>query len=156
MIFIFDLDHTVIDSSHRQLTKADGSLCLDSWRANCTREKIMADTLLPLADVMKRYYDEGHTIVVCTARVCSEHDMDFLEKHGLRFHHFLSRASDDMRGDADYKSAKLAHWGRVQNLPVDWRKDAVMFDDNQAVIARMIKERLYTFDAIRYNRRLAA
>ena len=52
--FIFDLDHTVIDSSHRQITKADGSLDLDNWIANCTREKIMADTFLPLASTLAR------------------------------------------------------------------------------------------------------
>ena len=49
MRYIFDLDHTVIDSSHRQLTKADGSLDLAHWITNNTREKIMADSLLPLA-----------------------------------------------------------------------------------------------------------
>ena len=49
MIYIFDLDHTVIDSSHRQLTRADGSLDLDHWIENCTREKIYQDKLLPLA-----------------------------------------------------------------------------------------------------------
>jgi hypothetical protein len=52
MIYIFDLDHTVIDSSHRQLTRADGSLDLDHWIENCTREKIYQDKLLPLAKLM--------------------------------------------------------------------------------------------------------
>jgi FMN phosphatase YigB (HAD superfamily) len=48
--YIFDLDHTVIDSSHRQLTKADGSLDLAHWIENNTPEKIAADTELPLAN----------------------------------------------------------------------------------------------------------
>lgn len=154
--FIFDLDHTVIDSSHRQLTRADGSLDLDHWRENCTPEKIFSDTLLPLADVMRRYYDEGHEIVVCTARVCTDADISFLAHHGLRYHHFLSRAPDDMRGDADYKSEKLAEWAAANNKPDNWRRDAVMFDDNVSVIRRMFAERLFCFDAIKYNRRLAA
>ena len=156
MIFIFDLDHTVIDSSHRQLTRPDGSLDLDHWRENCTAEKISLDTLLPLADVMRRYYAEGHTIVVCTARVCGDADMAFLDAHGLRYHHFISRASDDMRGDALYKSEKLAEWAAAQGLPDNWRINACMFDDNVAVIRKMLSERLMCFDAIKYNRRLAA
>lgn len=156
MIFIFDLDHTVIDSSHRQATLPCGSLDLDHWRENCTAEKIALDTLLPLADAMRRYYADGHEIVVCTARVCSEADTAFLERHGLRFHHFLSRDADDMRGDADYKSAKLAEWAASVGKPDDWRRQAVMFDDNVKVIRRMLEERLCCFDAIKYNARLAA
>lgn len=156
MIFIFDLDHTVIDSSHRQLTRADGSLDLDHWRENCTREKIFSDTLLPLADVMRRYYDEGHEIVVCTARVMSEHDVAFLATHNLRYHHLISRDINDCRPDAEYKSDKLAEWAAATGKGDDWRIDAVMFDDNVKVIRRMLAERLMTFDAIKYNRRLAA
>ena len=34
MLYIFDLDHTVIDSSHRQITRPDGSLDLDAWIEN--------------------------------------------------------------------------------------------------------------------------
>ena len=49
MHFIFDLDHTVIDSSHRQITRPDGSLDLAAWRRHNTRANIMRDTLLPLA-----------------------------------------------------------------------------------------------------------
>ena len=56
MRYIFDLDHTVIDSSHRQLTKADGSLDLAHWIANNTREKIMADSLLPLATQWRKAF----------------------------------------------------------------------------------------------------
>ena len=40
MRYIFDLDHTVIDSSHRQATRPDGSLDLEHWKANSTRQLI--------------------------------------------------------------------------------------------------------------------
>jgi hypothetical protein len=65
MIYIFDLDHTVIDSSHRQITRADGSLDLDHWIENCTREKIYQDKLLPLARLMRSAYSQGHQVIVC-------------------------------------------------------------------------------------------
>ena len=77
MIYIFDLDHTVIDSSHRQLTRADGSLDLDHWIENCTREKIYQDKLLPLARLMRSAYSQGHQVIVCTARVLSVWDHAF-------------------------------------------------------------------------------
>ena len=91
MRYIFDLDHTVIDSSHRQLTKADGSLDLDHWIANNTRAKIMADSLLPLATQWRKAYAKGSEIVVCTARVIGQDDRDFLAMNGLRYHAMLSR-----------------------------------------------------------------
>ena len=49
MLFIFDLDGTTIDSSHRQNTLPDGSLNLDAWVRNNTPEKIARDSLLPMA-----------------------------------------------------------------------------------------------------------
>ena len=47
---IFDLDATVIDSSHRQITKADGSLDLAAWKKNYTYTKVMRDSLQPLSN----------------------------------------------------------------------------------------------------------
>lgn len=156
MIFIFDLDHTVIDSTHRQLTRPDGSLDLEHWLENCTPEKIAGDTLLPLADVMRRYYAEGHTVVVCTARSGDcVHDKAFLARHDLRYHHWLSRG-DSMEGDATLKTRLLNEWAEREGLPDDWRRDSFMWDDNQAVIAQMFRDRLFCGDAIKYNRRLAA
>ena len=67
--FIFDLDHTVIDSSHRQATRPDGSLDLDHWRENSTPAMIEADSLLPLANEWRKAHRKGASIVVCTARV---------------------------------------------------------------------------------------
>ena len=53
MLFIFDLDGTTIDSSHRQNTLPDGSLNLDAWVRNNTPEKIARDSLLPMAESWK-------------------------------------------------------------------------------------------------------
>ena len=46
-ISIFDLDGTVIDSSHRQATKPDGTLNLEHWFENATPDKIAQDRILP-------------------------------------------------------------------------------------------------------------
>lgn len=156
MIMIFDLDHTVIDSTHRQLTRPDGSLDLAHWREHCTPAMIARDTLLPLADVMRRYYAEGHTVVVCTARVVGDADMAFLAANDLKFHYFLSRDGEfDNRPDARLKTELLNTWATAQGLPADWRRNALMWDDNLAVIRAMFADRLICFNAIKYNKRLA-
>jgi hypothetical protein len=56
MRFIYDLDHTVIDSTHRQATLADGSLDLAHWIENNTPELIARDSLLPLAKANAREF----------------------------------------------------------------------------------------------------
>ena len=69
MLYIFDLDGTVIDSSHRQNTLPDGSLDLAHWVENNTPEKILSDSLLPLAEKMRSVRSATDTVAVITARV---------------------------------------------------------------------------------------
>ena len=116
MNFIFDLDHTVIDSSHRQLTRPDGSLDLDAWRDNCTAEMISRDKLLPLANVMRSVFANGHTVIICTARVMSPHDIAFLKANNLRYNALLSRADGDDTPDAQLKKALLFWY--FKHIPV--------------------------------------
>ena len=137
MIFtIFDLDGTIIDSDHRKLTRADGSLDLDHWRENCTREKIFADTLLPLANHWRAVQDiRDNFIIVCTARVIGEADIDFLQSHGLKWEFMISRTEGDSRGDAMMKFCKL--YELATNLSLSWRgfsSRCEAFDDNLEVI----------------------
>ena len=48
MRFIFDLDGTVIDSTHRQ-----GNGSLDDWRRLGTAKNVALDSPLPLLDQMR-------------------------------------------------------------------------------------------------------
>ncbi len=52
LVNIFDLDHTLIDSSHRMNKFKDSSydLDIDYWLENNTHENIMQDRLLPLVE----------------------------------------------------------------------------------------------------------
>jgi hypothetical protein len=125
-MFIFDLDGTVIDSSHRHNTLPCGSLDLAAWKENSTFHKIMADGLLPLADFWRQQQALGSAIVVCTARVMQSADFSFLRKHGLNFAACFSRHGEhDVRRDADLKVQSLRYLPRL----TDW----VMFDDNDSV-----------------------
>jgi hypothetical protein len=151
---IFDLDHTVIDSSHRQLTKPDGSLDLEHWLENSTREKIFSDSLLPLADVMRRYYAENHCVIVCTARTATQHDFDYLAHHELNYSHILYREVGDNRPDALYKKEKLDALAISLGYSSLSALGAIMFDDNIAVIREMQRNRVICHDAISYNRQL--
>jgi hypothetical protein len=157
MLYIFDLDHTVIDSSHRQITRADGSLDLNAWRLNCTKKQINRDSLLPLARFMRRAIADPNTqTAICTARVLSKHDYNFLAEKGLVTDYILARFEGDNRADDEMKYTKI--WNLLTSLKIPrarWKISATLFDDNQQVL-KMATNRLgiNAVDSIEYNRGL--
>ena len=153
MIYIFDLDHTVIDSSHRQITRADGSLDLDHWIENCTRQKIFADSLLPLARLMRSAYSQGHDVIVCTARVLSAHDYAYLAHHDLKAHAILSRPMGC--ADADDVLKKNLLFKHFKNQPLArWTRNAVFYDDNLGVLEMAKNLGIMTKNAVQLNSKL--
>ena len=154
MIYIFDLDHTVIDSSHRQLTRADGSLDLDHWIENCTREKIYQDKLLPLARLMRSAYSQGHQVIVCTARVLSVWDHAFLADNNLKAHAILSRPMGCADADSVLKENLLFDY--FKGVPLArWTRQAYFYDDNKNVLKMAKKLGIYARDAVQLNSKLS-
>ena len=153
MIYIFDLDHTVIDSSHRQITRADGSLDLDHWIENCTREKIYQDKLLPLARLMRSAYAQGHQVIVCTARVLSVWDHAFLADHDLKAHAILSRPMGCADADDMLKENLLFDY--FKGVPLArWTRQAYFYDDNKNVLKMAKKLGIHARDAVQLNSKL--
>lgn len=154
---IFDLDGTVIDSSHRQATRADGSLDLDHWIERNKPHLIMQDSLLPLARVMRIIKANGHKVIVCTARAYQIADEEFLALNGLNYDAYLSRnAKGDMRGDAELKTQLLNDYFKGLGYKSVSAAKPMMFDDNLKVIDAMINLGVTVYDATIANRRLAA
>lgn len=164
---IFDLDGTVIDSSHRQNTLPDGSLDLDHWVEHNRPDMIARDSLLPLARIMRVLKESGCTIIVCTARAYQVADENFLLSHGLLYDAYLSRGANivnadgsitigDARGDAQLKVELLSDYFAKQGFNSIADAKATMFDDNLKVIDAMIKQGITCYDATISNRRLAA
>jgi hypothetical protein len=152
---IFDLDHTVICSKHRHSTLPCGSLDLAHWRENSTAEMIAKDGLLPLANAMRAIYAVGHTVVICTARVMSEHDVAFLDTHGLKYHALLSRdGENDNRRDAQLKIDLLRDYFEREGTTI-FQARPIMFDDNLSVIDAVRREGVICIDATKENARYA-
>jgi len=157
MQFIFDLDHTVIDSSHRQSTLPDGSLDLAHWIENNTPELIAQDKLLPLATQMRRVRAKGARVIICTARVMQAADFKFLADHGLQFDVCLSRAQGDNSADTILKQKLLKSYALRSGF--SWArfcKSSVMFDDNLNVIEHLTNLGLKVYNSILLNRELSA
>ena len=169
---IFDLDGTVIDSSHRHASKPDGSIDLKHWFDNAKPHMICQDKLLPLVRSMRLLHSAGHHIIICTARCLQEADLVFLANNNLPYSAILSRAGrfvephepdfhlsyhgflGDERDDAEMKAALLTEYFAAKGLRVGVDVEPIMFDDNLKVVARMIKMGIQCLDATKLNRRM--
>jgi len=156
--YIFDLDHTVIDSTHRQLTKADGSLDLAHWIENNTPEKIAADSLLPIANLWKaQQMSAKNEIVVCTARVFGAADAQFLDDHGLYADAILSRPMGDSSPDWMLKERLLRQY--ASDTGRSWARfclSAVMYDDNESVVKMAYLNNIDAYNAVALNKAMVA
>ena len=156
MLFIFDLDGTVIDSSHRALANADGSIDLNHWRENSTAEMIAKDKLLPLANGWKAIDRKRHQIVVMTARVMGIVDYTFLIHNGLYADFIYSRPEGVTLSDDILKRNFLISLKRDIKKSLAWiRSHAVMFDDNANVRYTMQNELIKAYNPAQYNKRFA-
>jgi len=150
MLFIFDLDGTAIDSSHRQNTLPDGSLNLVDWLDNNTPDRIAQDTLLPLG----RQWALGlqHKVAIITARSFQDADYAFLEKHDLRYDFIYSRKAGDTTPDAQLKRLALYRLANDLGKSVRWLAAfATFYDDNLSVLDMASELGIKTVNATTYN-----
>jgi hypothetical protein len=152
---IWDLDGTVIDSSHRYSTLENGDIDLPKWIADNTRENIEQDKLLPLARLMRSNYRQGDIVIINTARVLGVWDHCFLAENGIKAQFILSRAIGDNRGDAELKRQKLFALFADLKVPfARWSKAATFYDDNQGVLNMAEKLGIRTRNAVQLNFKL--
>jgi len=152
---IFDLDATVIDSSHRQITKADGSLDLAAWKKNSTYAKVMRDSLLPLANHWKRIQELKNVyIAVLTARVMGDADFHYLAFKGLKADKIMSRAFFDHRPDHIMKRQKILTFLFDNNIK-NW-SNVTFYDDNKNVLQMLLDLGINAKDSIKINQELSA
>lgn len=150
---IFDLDATVIDSSHRQITLPDGSLDLRAWKKNSTYDKVMRDSLLPLANHWKRIQEKKNVfIAVLTARVMADADYDYLRFKRLKADKIMSRAFFDHRPDHIMKRQKILTFLFDNNIK-KW-SDVTFYDDNKNVLEMLLDLGINAKDSIKINKEL--
>ena len=152
-IIIFDLDQTVIDSSHRNPNNSDGTINLEKYFKLRNRKNIFRDKLLPLAKIFKQLKNNDNYIIVATARNIDHNDVDFLKANGLNADMILSRkwiVENDVP-DAELKARKL---NSLFNLKQFKNVPKFMFDDAPKVISKMRELGIVTLNAIKINERL--
>ena len=135
-ISIFDLDGTIIDSTHRQMVKSDGTLDLAAWKENATPEMIFEDKVLPLAQQVRKRQKAGDFVMVCTARNMTDADFEFLQNEGICPDKIVSRPFGNMEPDGVLKAKQLRS---LFNLKQFQKASKIMFDDAASVRSSLRK-----------------
>ena len=128
-VAIYDMDGTIVDSSHRYRTIIDQNgerIDLGYWQQNA--HLAMEDKLLPL---FKQYRadlaDENCYVIIATARVMFDNDWEFVNEILFAPDYFISRKEGDTQSGTTLKINGLAKFFNLVNF-----KDAdfVFYEDN--------------------------
>jgi hypothetical protein len=150
-ILIFDLDGTTIDSSHRHATLPDGTLNLAKWVENSTPEKIFQDQVLPLGKLVSKLGKKHYTII-CTARVLSHADREFLMDNGICVDKIISRPLGNNTPDGELKKKQLNSFLSLKQFK---NKNKIMFDDADSVRSIVRKIGITVIHPDKINRKVA-
>jgi hydroxymethylpyrimidine pyrophosphatase-like HAD family hydrolase len=148
LIIAWDLDGTLIDSSHRISFKNNGEFDLDYWIQHSIEEFVMKDKLLPLAELYYEYKKTGFTQICVTARELSEADYKYFKKYNLEFDMILHR-NNSKELDEILKSRRLQEY-----LQEEGRIPFLAFDDKQENLEVFDKFSFRTMHAAYLNKKL--
>ena len=127
---IYDMDGTIVDSSHRYRTVTDNTgithIDLQYWRDN--EYRAMDDTLLPLAEQYRRDLQCEYTyVIIATARIMNTPDHEFVNTVLGKPDYLISRMPNDSRSGGLLKVLGLQKFFNLKNFK---NADAVFYEDN--------------------------
>jgi len=148
-IYIFDLDGTIIDSSHRATHDENGQIDLNGWKEKSTKEFIFQDSLLPLYCQLQEDYKNGDMVVLCTARELSKWDYEFIYFHNIYFDKIISRPKGNQTKDHILKKAQCSY---LFNLPCYRESEKIFYDDNWSNLEALAELGAIVSDAKQWNK----
>ena len=130
-IKIYDMDGTIVDSTHRYKTLDCGTkIDLQYWRDN--EYRAYNDSLLPLAEQYKKDIQNPECyVIIATARIIRDEDMRFIkDKLGVP-NYIISRKENDSRSGGLLKILGLKKFFNLKNFK---KAKAVFFEDNASYL----------------------
>lgn len=128
-VAIYDMDGTIVDSSHRYRTIVDEKgerIDLDFWREN--EHLAMNDGLLPLAEQYRQDLANPEVyVIIATARVMNDPDWKFVTEILGEPDYLISRKSGDTQSGKTLKIGGLAKFFNLVNFK---NADFVFYEDN--------------------------
>ena len=152
-ICIYDLDGTIIDSCHRIKLHDNGSLDLNHWKNNSTKDMIFQDSLLPMYWQLVADYKDGNIIVICTARELGKWDLEYIHQMGIYYDYIISRPKDCMTVDHVLKKNQLRRFWNLKQFKNLFKS---FYDDNLNNL-KSVNElgQCHTVDAGNWNNRFS-
>jgi hypothetical protein len=147
-ICIYDLDGTIIDSSHRATHDENGQIDLNGWKEKSTKDFIFQDSLMPLYTQLVKDYKNGDMVIICTAREFSKWDWEYLYTHGIYFDRVISRPKGNVTTDWKLKQNQLRY---LFTLPQYRDKQKIFYDDNGNNLFALADLGATIVDAKRFN-----
>lgn len=129
-VSIYDMDGTIVDSSHRYRTTINEQgrevIDLEYWRSN--EYRAMQDGLLPLASqYMAELRDPSVFVIIATARVMHAPDWQFIREILGEPDFFISREDGDTQSG---KTLKIKGLQKIFNLRQFQGIPAIFYEDN--------------------------
>ena len=128
-VAIYDMDGTIVDSSHRYRTIVDENgerIDLEFWREN--EYRAMDDSLLPMAEQYRAdLQDENCYVIIATARVMNDPDWQFVREILGEPDYFISRKSGDTQSG---KTLKINGLAKFFNLVTFKDAEFIFYEDN--------------------------
>jgi len=149
MVIAWDLDETLVDSSHRIRFKSNGEFDLDYWRETSKDWDIISkDKLLPLSELYYEFKKTGFSQICVTARKMEDLDYRFLEEYGFEFDMILHR-ENSLELDEILKSKRLKeYFDESDKIPF------MAYDDKQENLEIFDRFGFRTFHAKYMNAKL--
>lgn len=125
-VSIYDMDGTIVDSTHRYRVTADNKIDLQFWRDN--QHLAMQDSLLPMAEQYKKdLADNECYVIIATARVMNEPDYRFVNEILGKPDYLISRRDGDSISGGLLKINGLA---KFFNLKSFQNAEFTFYEDN--------------------------
>lgn len=128
-VAIYDMDGTIVDSSHRYRTIVDDAgerIDLGFWQENA--HLAMQDGLLPLYQQYRHDLgDPNCYVIIATARVMYAADWEFVDKILGAPDYFISRREGDSQSG---KTLKINGLAKFFNLTTFQSAEFVFYEDN--------------------------
>lgn len=128
-VTIWDMDGTIVDSSHRYRTVTENGktrIDLQFWRDN--EPHAMKDTLLPMAEIYHAdLSDPNCFVIIATARIMSAPDWQFVNEILGKPDYFISRKDGDNRSGALLKINGLQKFFNLKNFR---NAEVTFYEDN--------------------------
>jgi phosphoglycolate phosphatase-like HAD superfamily hydrolase len=140
-INVWDLDGTLVDSSHRYRTRFDENgvekIDLPFWRAHSTPDHIKRDKALPPALLYKKQLTRPSCyVIIATARVMGKADFNWVEQHLGSPNKIVYRQEGDTTRGGPLKAKALK---RLQNLRQFRGARWIVHEDNRDYLDYLVQ-----------------